>query len=617
MRFFYTILFSLLLGNILTICAQSSSEKIDIIEQNLKSSKDFMQKNLDSSFFYANRAQLLSQKIDNDTLLAKANIQKSSVLIFKKGFNEADSLLQGNLTKRLPLHIEGQTLHNLGTIQYYKQDFEKALDIYLQAAKTMEKVNNSKLLVNTYTNIGTINSILKNFKNATTYLERALPLSEFNEILRLQILVNLSNIYKEQKLYKKFSSTILEAEQLAEKYKSKRSLSAIYNNLSTHYSEDALNNPELDYDLSITYGKKSVAIKKELNLIHSLGLPYNNIGHSYLRKGQYQTAIKYLDSALPKSQGLLKSYVYNNLKESYEGINNFKKAIIYADLKDQLKDSINNAQQKEKVAELTEKFESEKKQQQIDILDTKTELQALTISQQKYLLIVLIAFGLLFLILGYFGFQNYKTKQQLNTVLLQQKLRKTQLNPHFLFNALQSIQNFIYKNDKEKSSSYLSSYSKLIRLVLEKSDDNFTSVADDQLAIESYLKLQQLNQNDSFSYTVTVENTVDEDFDTLPTLITQPFVENAVLHGLKNVTNGNIAVSYYKENAILFVSIKDNGKGFEVKSEESKKLHKSMSMTIIKEQLENLNRTSKGFNGDISIHPSQSGTKVTLSFASK
>ncbi|WP_271784292.1 tetratricopeptide repeat protein [Aquimarina algiphila] len=605
---FIVIIYALVLS-LHGIHAQSEVEKTQKIEQHLLKSKALLQKDLDSSLFYVEKALKLSKLIANDTLLAKSRLQKSSVLIFKKGFSEADSLLQNNLKNELPKHIEGQTLHNLGTIQYYKQDFKRALDIYLKAAKILEQTNNSKQLVNTYTNIGSINAALKNFKNAQTYLERALPLSEFNEILRLQILVNLCNIYKEQKLFKKFTDNIFEAEALAKKYKAKNILSVIYNNLAPYYTEEGA-----DYNKALDYGKKAIILKKELNQTSTLNVSYNNVGHSYLKKGEYRKAIQYLDSAVPGTQGVLKSYIYNNLKESYSGLKDYKTAIRYADLKDQIKDSITNAEQKEKVAELTERFESEKKQQQIDILDTKNELQALTIKQQNYILIVLIIFGVLVLILGYFGFKSYKTRQQLDTVLLQQKLRKTQLNPHFLFNALQSIQNFIYQNDKEKSGSYLASYSKLIRLILEKSDDNFTSVEDDKTALESYLNLQQLNYNSKFDYTIDVDSTVEEDFDMLPTLITQPFVENAILHGLKDSDTGNIVVKYYKNNNTLYVSIVDNGKGFETKKENAKRLHKSMSMGIIREQLKNLNKTSKHFDGHISIDSSNEGTKVILSF---
>ncbi|MDY8136188.1 tetratricopeptide repeat protein [Aquimarina sp. 2201CG5-10] len=609
MKKIYLALVCVFINTPIYIYAQENLQETTQVEQDLKRSKELIQKNLDSSLYYSDSALQLSKRLANDTLIAKSYLQKSSALIYKKKFSDADSLLQNNLSKKLPVHIEGQTLHNLATIQYYKQDFKKALDIYLKAAKVLEKARNSKQLVNTYANIGSINASLKNFDNARIYLERALPLSDFNEILRLQILVNLCNIYFEQKLFKQYKNNIFEAEKLAIKYKAKNALSVIYTNLSIYFAVEGA-----DYDRAITYGEKAILLKKELNFIQTLDVTYNNLGHSYLKKKEYRKAITYLDSALPTSQGMLKSYVYNNLKESYLGLNNYKKALSYAELKDQVKDSINDKKQKEQVAELTEKFESEKKQQQIDILDTENKLQQLTINQQNYLLLIISAFVILIIVISYFGFKSYKTKQKLNTVLLQQKLRKTQLNPHFLFNALQSIQNFIYQNEKEKSASYLASYSKLIRLVLEKSDDHFINVAEDKLALESYLNLQQLNHNNSFSYTIDVQDDIDEDFEMLPTLITQPFVENAVLHGLKGITGGTIIIKYYKENTSLCVSISDNGKGFEIKNQESKTLHKSMSMNIIEEQLKNLNKTSGGFQGDISIHSSSSGTKIVLRF---
>jgi len=348
--------------------AQSGDGLIQEIENHLIRSKELSQKNIDSSLYYSDKALELAKNMSNDTLLAKSNLQKSSILILKRKFSEADSLLQRNLSKKLPEHIAGQTLHNLGTIQFYQQDFQNALDIYLKAAKVLENAKSNKLLVNTYSNIGSINAHLKNYKNAQVYLERALPLSDFNQILRLQILVNLNNIYREQGLHSKFESTAFEAESLAKEYNAKSILSVIYNNLTTYYSDDVP-----DFEKAIFYGKKSLALKKAINKATDLSINYNNMGDAYLKKGEYHLAIRYLDSALPTAKGVLKSYVLNNLKEAYTGLNDFKSAIRYADLKDEIKDSITSAQQKEKVAELTEQFESEKKQQQIDILDTKNE----------------------------------------------------------------------------------------------------------------------------------------------------------------------------------------------------------------------------------------------------
>ncbi|MEW7278080.1 tetratricopeptide repeat protein [Aquimarina sp. 2201CG1-2-11] len=609
MKSYYLIIIYTVFLNCNLTLAQSNSDESGRVAFYLKRSKGLQQKKLDSSFFYVEKALAISKSIKNDTLIAKSYLQKSSLFILKKNFPKADSLLQLNLRQELPKHIEGQTLHNLATIQYYKQDFKKALDIYIQAAKVLEQSKSPKQLVNTYANIGAINAALKNFKNALIYLERALPLSKSNEVLRLQILVNLCNIYLDQKLHKKFTDNIFDLEKLALKYKSTRVLSVVYNNLSNYYTDKGSN-----YDLAVTYGKKAIVLKKELNQSHTLNLTYNNVAYSFLKKGEYKNAIVYLDSALIGAKGVLKSYIYNNYKEAHFGLKNYEIALQYADLKDIHKDSLTNSLQKEKVAELTEKFESEKKQNQINILDTKNELQALTIKQQNYLLITILIFGVLILVLGYFGFKNYKTKEKLDKILLQQRLKKAQLNPHFLFNALQSIQNFIRKNDQSKSSSYLSSYSKLIRLILEKSDEDFISVEDDKIALESYLKLQQINQTHKFSYDLFVEETVDEDFDLIPTLATQPFVENAIIHGVKDNKNGIISIRYYKENNTLFVAIKDNGNGYTVLKDNSKRLHKSMSTDIIREQFKNLNKTSNNFEGAINTRSSTEGTEVTLSF---
>ncbi|GAL62340.1 tetratricopeptide repeat-containing sensor histidine kinase [Algibacter lectus] len=607
------ILFILICGiiafNSSVINAQEQINEPQQVEALLLKSKGLAQTNIDSSYFYATKAAEKSKLINSDTLLAKSNLQQSSLLIFKKEFSKSDSLLQENLTKILPKHIKGLTIHNLATIQYYKQDFQKALELYVQAAGILEQTKKTEQLVSTYSNIGTINASLKNYKNAQIYLERALALSDFDEVVKLQILVNLCNIYYNEKQFKKYTESIFKAEELAIKYNSKNTLSTIYNNLAIYFTNDGA-----DYNKAVSYGKKAIALKKELNSTNTLNVTYNNIGNAYLKRQEYQKAISFLDSASIGAQGLLKSYIFNNLKESYLGLKQYKTALHYADLKDKIKDSITNQKQKESVAELTEKYESEKKEQRINILDTENKLQALTIKQQNYLLAALALFVLLIIILGYFGFKSYKIQQQLDKVLLQQRLRKMQLNPHFLFNALQSIQNFIHQNDKEKSSSYLTSYSKLIRLVLEKSDDDFITVEDDKAAIESYLSLQLLNYNNTFSFKINIEESVDEDFDMLPTLITQPFVENAILHGLKNNDNGIISVKYYKRDSILHVSITDNGKGFEAKKDDSNRLHKSMSMEIIKEQLKNLNKSSEDFKGDIEVTTTSNGTEVLLSF---
>ena len=589
--------------------SQQNTQRIDSVENYIRLSKSYLQKSIDSADLYIEKAVQLSQTIKNDSLLVKSHLQQSSVYIFKGDFDKADSLLQFNLKYKVADHLIGQTYHNKGTVQYYQKNYNEALEIYLKAAEILENSENPKQLVNTYTNIGTINASLGNYENAKKYLEKAISLSDTNEILKLQLLVNICNVYYELKDYTNYEANIFEAESLAKKYNAKSILSIIYTNLSNYFTDKG-NDP----DKALSYAKNSIRLKKELNQLQTLNVSYNNVGHSYLKKGEYNKAIIYLDSAYKGASGLLKSYILNNLKEAYELKGDYEKALYYADQREGIKDSMTNAQQKEKVAELTEKYESEKKQQQIEVLNAQNEVQTLTIKQQRYFIVSVILLTLLVIISGFFFFKNYKTKQALDTILLKQRLKKMQLNPHFLFNALQSIQNFIYSNDKEKSTVYLSSYAKLIRIILEKSEEDFISIEEDKIALESYLKLQQLTHNSFFTYTIIIDDSIEEDIDEIPTMVTQPFVENAVLHGVKDVQNGYIRIQYYKTTDFLGVKISDNGKGITTTSSDSKRLHKSMSMNIIKDQLQNLSTLYPEFKGITEVDSSEKGTEIILKF---
>lgn len=362
---------------------QGQNESIKLIDNYLNEAKKRTQKNIDSAFFYTKKGLSLAKQIHSDSLTIKGELQFSSLYLLSNKLVKADSLLSHlKITENTPLYLKAQQWHNFATIHYKKQDFKKALELYIKAADITEKATNKKLLVNTYTNIGIINAQLQNLKPAQKYLEKALALTKESEPRQLQVLVNLSNIYKHQLLFEKFEKSIFKAEKLANKNQSKRSLSVICNNLSDYYTS---NKP--DINKAVFFGKKAISLKKELNQTLHLSIPYNNLGHTYLKNKEYQKAIPYLDSALPNAKGFLKSYIYNNLKDAYLGSNNYVKALHFSELKDQLKDSLYKEQQKEKVADITAKYESEKKEQQINLLNTKSELQEHKIQNQQYTLL--------------------------------------------------------------------------------------------------------------------------------------------------------------------------------------------------------------------------------------
>gem|GEM_PF-3033654 len=165
---------------------------------------------------------------------------------------------------------------------------------------------------------------------------------------------------------------------------------------------------------------------------------------------------------------------------------------------------------------------------------------------------------------------------------------RAQMNPHFIFNCLSSIQQFISVNDAATASRYLSSFSRLVRLALHSSVDGRHNLQDEIDMIDHYLGLERLRFGDKFSYEIDVDQELDKDNIFLPPLLIQPFVENALVHGIKNKTaKGKITISFRQQQNDLKVTVTDNGPGFSVQERiQDGSGHKSVGMTLTKKRLE-------------------------------
>ncbi|HSD13669.1 MAG TPA: histidine kinase, partial [Flavobacterium sp.] len=142
----------------------------------------------------------------------------------------------------------------------------------------------------------------------------------------------------------------------------------------------------------------------------------------------------------------------------------------------------------------------------------------------------------------------------------------------------------IYNNQDQDAVNYLTKFSKLTRQILENSTQNYISLAEEVEMIENYLVIQQLLYSNKFNYELAVDDAIDMETLLLPPMLTQPFIENAIKHGLSNKTEkGKIDISFYLKENKLFFNVSDNGKGFETSQKTTG--HKSLAMTITKERL--------------------------------
>jgi len=214
-----------------------------------------------------------------------------------------------------------------------------------------------------------------------------------------------------------------------------------------------------------------------------------------------------------------------------------------------------------------------------------------------FLSLSVLVFLLIVFIVGKAVLNNIKRKESMKKDMImyrQQALRK-QMNPHFIFNSLNSIQHFILQNDKKMSNKYLNRFSKLIRIVLENSQKNLISIDEELAAIEFYLEIEELRFKNKFTYTINISNEIDTANSKIPPLLLQPFLENSIWHGLMNINDerkGELIFSMNKiENNILCI-IEDNGvgryKAKEIK-DRSKRDYKSLASVITNERVELFN----------------------------
>jgi sensor histidine kinase YesM len=170
---------------------------------------------------------------------------------------------------------------------------------------------------------------------------------------------------------------------------------------------------------------------------------------------------------------------------------------------------------------------------------------------------------------------------------------KSQMNPHFLYNALNTIQSYIYSSDKENASIYLGKFSDLTRSILDMSNKETVTLNEEIKALELYLDLEKLRFEDTLNYTIAIEDNVDTEWIHIPSMLIQPYVENAIKHGLLHKSKNRIlSLSFKIEDNALHVTIDDNGIGREKSMELNKqknKQHTSFALDANKKRLEILN----------------------------
>lgn len=372
-----------------------------------------------------------------------------------------------------------------------------------------------------------------------------------------------------------------------------------------------------NFPQSIYHGKKVLELEKDNPNKTYVFNAYRALALSSAKLGYRKEAYRMIDSIyMCLEQIPTQTYTanaYENMGDIYEALGDYKKANDAFRVYYTMRDSLFGEEQRKKALNLQALYENEKKERELLELSHKAEKQEAKIKSRNQMLWLLGGITMLGLLSMYLIFRQKAYKDKEKILEAEQRLLRIQMNPHFLFNTLSSIQNYLFdKDDTKKALHYLARLSQLMRQVLEYGRETFISLEDEVETLKNYLSLQQLRHDDSFEYEIIIDESLSPWEVQVPPLMAQPFVENAIEHGkVHTVEGGKIWIRFQKDGEHLKLIVEDNGLGRERSKEVAiEKKHKSLATSITRDRLAVLgDLTKKKFAFNIIDLP-QRGTKV-------
>ena len=568
------------------------------------------------AFRYANECFSLSKKDNWQKGIGLSYFAKAVILQNLTEYNSSISYstIAYKIFKSINSKKEiGATLSNIGNCYEGLGYYANAINKHLAALKIFESIQDSGNVSVCYNNIGVNYYYLREYDKAINYYAKSLIIYT-NKIDIFGIgsdLDNIAIVYLDEGKYDSANIYDLKAIPYFIRSGNLPGLGRIYGNRGNILMK--LNNADSAY----YYYQQAFIINKKLNVIDGLATNYGNFGELYLDVASdssksllvasfmKKSKSVLLDSAkyflakavdADKQEGDLESLMnhYQLLSETDEKLGNYSDALANHKFYSLYKDSIFNDENKKKIEAMETERLTEAKDQQIALQTSEVKRQTLLKNIILISVVALAALVFVFIIL-----YNKRKKSQFDKKVMdvEMKALRAQMNPHFIFNSLHSISRYVMENDKENTLEYLSKFANLMRLTLENSREQEVSLEKDLEALELYIQLEALRFKNSFSYSIEVDPQLDAEDTLIPPLLLQPFVENAIIHGVQDNENGLINISIKKEkNEMICCVIEDNGNGTNkslMPEVSEQKKHKSLGKKIINERLNIINQIKK------------------------
>jgi len=558
-------------------------------------------------------------------------------------------------------------LNQKGTIYRNLSEYKKALELHQSALDLAKKSNSKEFEVFSLNMIGVVYRRTDAIKTALDYNQKALEVAESVDDPTTHIKRNINialnsigNLYQTLGQYDLAISQFKRALELEGRLGNKLGLAINNENIGDCLEQKgdlkgALAQYQkalaLNEEINNTYGKvicksgiAQVYLKRNkpeeaISLLNQLREPISkikdkfiwstilaNIGWAQMQLGNYTQAEKEIQQALQmaKSNTLPSQEVYAQrlLSQLESKRGNHKKALEYFKEAEKIDKDLKDDRNLQYINDLILRYEAEKRENEISNLANENELVKLRLRRnQTTILVSALVVGLVATIL-FIMYRQYQSNYEKKVMSLEQNMLRSQMNPHFLFNSLNSIKLYIINNDKKNAVHYLNKFSKLVRRILDGSSLKETTLAEELETAELYLNIENIRFSEGIEYTINIEEGLDPERVKIPSLVLQPFLENAIWHGLSaKEAEKKLWLNITKKDDIhMLISIIDNGVGRATseKIKENRVLkRKSVGIDNTKERLANFAKDYQyGFDVEIidlyDDDGNAKGTKVVL-----
>lgn len=478
------------------------------------------------------------------------------------------------------------SLNNAGVDCRRQDKLQEGFDYHVKALTLAENINDVRNICVATNSIGNIQLTTEKYQDAINHFNRALELEEQSNN-ELGVAINLGNLgYAYQGLNKLDLAIQYYKRSLAMNEKMDRAIgmAICLNALGAAYKE------KKDYPAAMEYLKKALEVNDKVEDKVHVAESYLSIGKLLGAEGKHEEARKNIQQSIDIStfwgfKSMLME-AYKALAADFKASGDFKKSLEATDKSLLYKDSILDEKSAMALAQMQTIYEVDRKDNHIRSLEHDKMVVALRTKRNVVITFFLAAFLLMAIVGGFFYIRHRNLKANKQTLQLELRSLRSQMNPHFIFNSLSSIHRYIWSNNQEEASDYLTKFSRLMRLILDNTQHTFVTLNKELESLRLYLDLESLRCNGIFEYRFLVDADIHDDEVLIPPMILQPYVENAIWHGLVHKhpdEKGILDIEIVLKKRSLICTITDNGIGrkraMEIK-EKKGRLHNSVGMKV-------------------------------------